>query len=157
MGNDAPLIADMRVPDTTPLRGLVPIEIQLTDTASDPASVAMEYCSGCTNINPENWSWLPGRIAMGSQVSLQTAPPPQGVAHVLVWDSADSDAGVGVVAVTGVKIRLRACDNPEAIADSVASVGISSGSKPDAQQAGNYGYCGDWTTIQDLSIDNTAP
>ncbi|MEM6729977.1 MAG: VCBS repeat-containing protein [Myxococcota bacterium] len=111
LGNDAP-IATLEPGDSAlPLRGDIPIEFTVSDTALDPVRVELEFRD---EIETE---WRRGIVTLGADSGLL---PDSVSRYVIVWDSlapsepsAVTSQGLGPVNRDNVEIRLRAVDRAD--------------------------------------------
>jgi len=163
VGNDAPTVL-LTAPSAEILRGWIPLQLELRDSAADTASVAVEFCAGAECAGD---IWRTTFLAMGTTEALQTSI--EGRLHVVVWDSAAVsipdplwDQGLGAVLASEVQVRARACDNPANISDTVMSgareltgSGAETGTEPPTDIGNGYwGYCGEWVSVTLPTIDN---
>ncbi|MEL6547343.1 MAG: hypothetical protein AAFQ82_22150, partial [Myxococcota bacterium] len=112
LGNETPEVEIVSFPDV-PMSGLVPIELELSDSSSDPVTIELQFRRG------EDDPWRAAHIVQGGTQDVLTAPTPN--RYVLVWDSSESldddlsvPQGIGSSSRDDVEIRIRATDNPAA-------------------------------------------
>ncbi|MBI4568586.1 MAG: hypothetical protein HY719_09320, partial [Planctomycetes bacterium] len=96
--NTAPIVSLISTPSGVQ-RGDVTIQYELKDSASDPASIVIEYSidGGAT--------WLAATLTSGATTNLATSPT--GVLQSLVWNSA---ANLGATATAQAKFRVTPSD-----------------------------------------------
>jgi len=140
MGNDAPVVAELRPPQLRPSPASYRWSCSLRTL---PATLlAWPWSSARMRLGMTKHSGLGGlaAIAMGIQTDLQTTQ--WGVVHVLVWDSAapvdpgdvHGPQGLGSGYCDGLRIRARACDNPEGLADAATAFDEHSQLHTDSQR-----------------------
>lgn len=110
LGNETPVARVLSFSDNG-LSRLVPIELELSDSSSDPVSIEIQFRRGDTD------TWRAANIVQGDLAQILTSPEPR--RYVVVWDSntpLNSDPsvpqGIGLDVRSDIEIRVRATDNP---------------------------------------------